>query len=85
LAGAPERARALGVAAGAEDRRRTFHQHVIAAEDDLRRELGDATMDRTMLEARRNLGLVDGVDYLAISRRIFVVARRRSVTSGDLV
>lgn len=31
-----------------------------------------------MFEARGNLGLTDGTDYLAHSRRIFVVARKRA-------
>ena len=43
-------------------------------------ELGDEATKRLMFEAKGNLGLIDGVDYLAHSRRIFVVARKRDAS-----
>jgi hypothetical protein len=43
-------------------------------------ELGDEATKRLMFEAKGTLGLIDGVDYLAYSRRIFVVARKRDAS-----
>jgi ubiquinone/menaquinone biosynthesis C-methylase UbiE len=61
----------------AEVKRRAYYEQVVAAEATLVRELGEEATARLMFEAKGTLGLVDGVDYLAHSRRIFVVARKR--------
>lgn len=57
-----------------EAKRRAIYERCIAYESALRREMVPAEFDRVLSEARANLGLLDGVDYLAHSRRIFVVA-----------
>jgi hypothetical protein len=48
----------------------------VAAEDDFIREMGEEGARKVMFEANGTLGLVDGTDYLAHSRRIYVVARK---------
>jgi hypothetical protein len=48
----------------------------VAAEQDLVQEMGEEAAARLMFEAKGTLGLTDGVDYLAHSRRIYVVAQR---------
>jgi hypothetical protein len=45
-------------------------------------ELGEEATSRLMFEAKGTLGLVDGVDYLAHSRRILVVARKRNFSAA---
>ena len=60
----------------AESQRRAIYERFLAREQALRAEMGDAAAAALLLEARRNLGLLDGVDYLRHSRRIFVVGRR---------
>jgi hypothetical protein len=55
---------------------------VVAAEAALLQELGEEATERMMREAKGTLGLTDGVDYLAHSRRIFVVARRRAFSAA---
>lgn len=57
-------------------RRRAIYEALVAAEQDLIREMGDEGASRLMFEAKGSLGLTDGTDYLAHSRRIYVVARR---------
>lgn len=47
----------------------------MAAEHILVKEMGDEAAARLMFEAKGTLGINDGVDYLAHSRRIYVVAR----------
>lgn len=64
------------IQAGAEDRRRAYYERVVAAEPALIEEMGDEAAQRLITEARGTLGLTDGTDYLAHSRRIFVVARK---------
>jgi hypothetical protein len=59
------------------ERRRAYYERLVAAEDALTREMGVEATARLMFEAKGTLGLTDGVDYLAHSRRIVVVARRR--------
>ena len=61
----------------AEVKRRAVYEAIVAAEQDLIHEMGADAAARVMFEARGTLGLTDGVDYLAHSRRIYVVARRR--------
>jgi SAM-dependent methyltransferase len=61
----------------AEVKRRAYCERLVAAEAALVRELGEEATGRLLFEAKATLGLVDGVDYLAHSRRIFVVARKR--------
>lgn len=56
-------------------RRRAIYEALVAAEQDLIREMGDEAAGRLMFEAKGTLGLTDGIDYLAHSRRIYVVAR----------
>jgi hypothetical protein len=53
-----------------------------AAEASLVREMGEEATGRLMFEAKGTLGLVDGVDYLAHSRRIFVVAHKRDPSAA---
>ncbi|MBA3331817.1 MAG: class I SAM-dependent methyltransferase [Actinobacteria bacterium] len=59
----------------AEIQRRAVYEAVVAAEQDLICEMGDEGAARLMFEAKGTLGLTDGIDYLAHSRRIYVVAR----------
>ena len=59
----------------AETKRRAVYEAIVAAEQDLMQEMGDEAAARLMFEAKGTLGLTDGVDYLAHSRRIYVVAR----------
>jgi ubiquinone/menaquinone biosynthesis C-methylase UbiE len=61
----------------AEARRRAYYERVVAAEPILIEEMGMEGAQKLMFEAKGTLGLTDGTDYLAHSRRIFVVARRR--------
>jgi ubiquinone/menaquinone biosynthesis C-methylase UbiE len=61
---------------GAEDRRRAVYEAYVAAERELIHEMGHEGAQKVMFEARGTLGLTDGVDYLAYSRRIYVVARK---------
>jgi ubiquinone/menaquinone biosynthesis C-methylase UbiE len=67
----------------AEAKRRELYERLVAAEADLVQELGEATAAKLMFEAKSNLGLVDGVDHLAHSQRIFVVARKRADSAAD--
>ena len=60
----------------AEAKRRALYERNIAAREALLREMGEEAVQALMAEARRSLGLEDGIDYLAHSRRIFVVARK---------
>ncbi len=66
----------------AERLRRTFYERLVAAEEDLVREMGEEAAKKFTFEPKATLGLVDGTDYLAHSRRIFVVARRRGSSAG---
>ena len=54
----------------------------MAAESALIKEVGEAGAEKMLLEARRSLGLIDGTDYIVHSRRIFVVARKRTVSAA---
>ena len=63
------------VQADAEKKRRAVYEAIVAAEQDLVQEMGDEAAARLLFEAKGTLGLTDGVDYLAHSRRIYVVAR----------
>jgi len=60
----------------AEAKRRAIYERYIASEEALKREMSAEAVEALMFEARRVLGLVDGIDYLVQSRRIFVVARK---------
>jgi ubiquinone/menaquinone biosynthesis C-methylase UbiE len=60
---------------GAEELRRAVYEAFVAAEQDFIREMGAEGAQKVMFEAKGTLGLVDGTDYLAHSRRIYVVAR----------
>jgi len=66
----------------AEVKRRAYYERLVAAEATLVRELGEEATGRLLFEAKGTLGLVDGVDYLAHSRRIFVVARKREFSAA---
>jgi SAM-dependent methyltransferase len=57
--------------------RRAYYERLVAAEEALTREMGAEPTARLIFEAKGTLGLTDGVDYLAHSRRIVVVARHR--------
>lgn len=61
---------------GAEAKRRALYMRIIASREALTQEMGEEAVEALMTEARRALGLEDGTDYLAHSRRIFVVARK---------
>lgn len=60
----------------AEAKRRALYKRNIASREALIQEMGEEAVQALMAEARRSLGLEDGTDYLAHSRRIFVVARK---------
>ena len=60
----------------AEAKQRAFYERNLAAKDALIREMGEEAAQALIDDARRSLGLADGTDYLAHSRRIFVVARK---------
>lgn len=66
----------------AETRRRAFYVAIVDAEEDLVQEMGEEAAARVMFEVKGALGLTDGVDYLAHSRRIFVIARKRAVSAA---
>jgi ubiquinone/menaquinone biosynthesis C-methylase UbiE len=66
----------------AEVKRRAYYERVVAAEPILLQEMGEEAMSKLMFEAKGTLGLVDGVDYLAHSSRIFVVARKKSSSAA---
>ena len=65
----------------AEAKRRAYYERVVATEATFRSELGEEATDRMMREAKGTLGLIDGVDYLAHSQRIFVVARNKGASA----
>ena len=67
---------------GAEDLRRAVYEAFVAAEHDFIREMGEEGARKVMFEAKGTLGLVDGTDYLAHSRRIYVVARNASPSAA---
>lgn len=60
----------------AEAKRRAVYEAIVGAEQDLVTEMGEEAAARLMFEAKGTLGLTDGVDYLAHSRRIYVIARK---------
>jgi len=60
----------------AEPKRRAIYERYVASKKALEKEMGEA-VQLLMFEARRSLGLEDGTDYIAHSRRIFGVARKR--------
>jgi SAM-dependent methyltransferase len=66
----------------AETKRRAYHEAIVAAEQGLVQEMGEEAAARLMFEAKGALGLTDGVDYLAHSRRIYVVARNASSSAA---
>lgn len=66
----------------AEVQRRAVYEAFVAAEQDLIREMGQEGAQKVMFEAKSTLGLVDGTDYLAHSRRIYVVARKASSSAA---
>jgi len=59
----------------AERLRRIFYERLVAARPELARESGEEGAKKLTYGAEATLGLIDGRDYLAHSRRIFVVAR----------
>jgi SAM-dependent methyltransferase len=63
-------------------RRRAIYEALVAAEQDLIGEMGNEAAARLMFEAKGTLGLTDGVDYLAHSRRIYVVARKGGASTS---
>ena len=62
--------------------RRTYYEQLVAAKSALLRELGEDDAGKILFQAETTLGLVDGTDYLAHSRRIFVVARKRGFSAA---
>jgi ubiquinone/menaquinone biosynthesis C-methylase UbiE len=67
---------AYDVRPDAEAKRRAYYERIVAAEQELIEDMGEEGARKMLFEARGTLGLVDGTDYLAHSRRIFVIARR---------
>lgn len=61
----------------AEAKRRAIYERYVGRKEALARELGEEVGQLLMFEARTSLGLEDGTDYLAHSRRIYAVARRQ--------
>ena len=61
----------------AEPKRRGIYERYIARNAALERELGEDIVKMLVFEARSSLGLEDGTDYLAKSRRLFAEARKR--------
>jgi hypothetical protein len=66
----------------AEAKRRAYYERVVAAEPTLIAEMGEEGAQKLLFEAKGTLGLTDGTDYLAHSRRIFVVARKRGFSAA---
>jgi SAM-dependent methyltransferase len=65
---------AYDVREGAEALRRAVYVRVVAAEQELIREIGAEATEKIMHEARGNLALVNGREVISYSQRIFVVA-----------
>jgi hypothetical protein len=61
----------------AEAKRRAYYERIVAAEPTLIEEMGEEGAHKLLFEAKATLGFTDGTDYLAYSRRIFVVARKK--------
>ena len=66
----------------AESKRRAYYERLVAAEPTLIEEMGDEGVHKLMFEAKGTLGLTDGIDYLAHSRRIYVVARKGGASTA---
>ena len=62
---------------GAEQKRRATYERYLADQEVLEQGMSQEAAQALILEARRELGLIDGIDYIAYSRRIFVVVRRK--------
>jgi ubiquinone/menaquinone biosynthesis C-methylase UbiE len=60
-----------------ERRQRGVYAGILAAKEALIQERGEQAAGFMIQEAEQATGLLDGVDYLAYARRIFVIARRR--------
>jgi hypothetical protein len=60
----------------AEAVRRVFYEKMLARQEELIRELGEQAAQSRLREGKAWLGLIDGVDYLAHSRRVLVAARK---------
>ena len=60
----------------AEQQRRAIYERYVASQEALEHEMGAEAARALQFEAERSLGLIDGIDYLRHSRRIFVVARK---------
>ena len=61
---------------GAIDRIRSICEKHVAQAEQLEREMGEIIHKSILKSARYNLGLEDGIDYLAASQWLLVVARR---------
>lgn len=59
-----------------ERRQRGVYAGILASQEALIQERGEEAAGFMIQEAQQATGLLDGVDYLAYARRIFVVARR---------
>jgi ubiquinone/menaquinone biosynthesis C-methylase UbiE len=66
----------------AEVKRRAYYERLVAAEPTLIEEVGEEGAQKLLFEAKGTLGLTDGSDYLAYSRRIFVVARTQGSSAA---
>jgi ubiquinone/menaquinone biosynthesis C-methylase UbiE len=62
----------------AEAKRRRVYELYIEREMTLRDEMGPGAVEALLFEAKRALGVLDGRDYLAHSRQVFVVAERNA-------
>jgi len=65
----------------AEVKRRTYYERLVSAESTLIKELGEEGAQKILFEVKGTLGLTDGTDYLAHSRRVFVVASKRGFSA----
>ena len=66
----------------AETKRRAVYEAIVEAEQDLVQELGEEAAARLMFETKGTLELTGGVDGLADSRRIYLVARNASASAA---
>jgi len=56
--------------------RRVFYEKMLARQEELIRDVGEQAAQPRLREGKAWLGMIDGVDYLAHSRRVLVAARK---------
>jgi ubiquinone/menaquinone biosynthesis C-methylase UbiE len=62
----------------ADAMRRTFYEKMLRYQAELLQVLDEKTAESSLREARAWLGLLDGVDYMKHSRRVLIVALKRT-------